>query len=99
MEKYRTEWEQKLHESKTSTQVFLNDKVFAYPASSIDKVIGKAMLEDASLLKKVRLASIFSNNLSSDIAYLGRLLKDTIELRSYPEATRVHLNAISDEIK
>jgi len=66
----------------------------------IDKVIDEAMKEEeASLRKKVRHASIFSNNLSSDIAKLDCLLKDTIELRSYPEATRLHLNSISDEMK
>jgi hypothetical protein len=99
VEKYRTEWEQKLHESKTSIQGFSNDQFFSYPDSSIDKVIDVAMLDVSALQKKIRLSSICSNTLSKDVAELDCLIIDIIELRSYLEASRVHLNAISDEIK
>ena len=96
----RTEWGKKLHATKTTIQNFSNDKFFTYPDSLIDKVIDEAMLEDASALqKKVWLASMCFNTLSKDAADPDCLFKDTIELRSYPEDTRVHFNAISDEIE
>ena len=88
-EKDVTIWEKILHETNSYIQDFSNTIFSPYPDSSIDNDIGEAMLEDSSLRKKVRLASIFSNNLSSDIANLNGLLNDTIELRSYPEAARV----------
>ena len=58
------------------------------------------MKEDkAPLQKKVQQASNFSNDLSKNIDELDCLLKDTIELRNYPEDTRLRLNEISNEIK
>jgi hypothetical protein len=79
---------------------FSNDKFSGYPDSSIDEVIDEAMKEDAaSLRKKVQKASIACNTFSDDIAELDCLLKETIELRNYPEDTRLHLNEISNEIK
>jgi len=100
IEEDETEWNQKLHEARICIQDFSKDKFFCNSDSLIDKVIDGAMKEDeAPLQKKVRQASIFSNNLSSNIDKLDCLLKATIKLRSYPEATRLRLNAISDEIK
>ena len=93
-------WDQKLLEARLSMKEFSNDNFFGYSDSSIDEVIDGAMKEDeASLQKKVQQASIFSNTLSSNIAELDGLLEATFELRSYPKATRLRLNEISNEIK
>ena len=79
---------------------FSNYKFFGYSDSLIEKVIDGAMKKDeASLRKKVRQASTVSNTLSSNIAELDGLLEATFELRSYPKATRLRLNKISNEIK
>jgi hypothetical protein len=94
------EWKKKFIEAKLSMEVFSNDKFFGYSDSEIQKVIDGAMKEDkAPLQKKVQQASNFSNDLSKNIDEIDCLLKDTINLRGYPEATRLSLNAISDEIK
>ena len=93
-------WKQKLLEARLSMKEFSNDKFFGYSDSLIEKVIDGAMKEDkAPLQKKVQQASNFSNDLSKNIDEIDCLLKDTINLRGYPEATRLSLNAISDEIK
>jgi hypothetical protein len=99
-EKDKDLWDKKLIGARLSMTEFSNDKFFGYSDSSIEKVIDGAMKEDeAPLRKKVRQASIFSNDLSSNIDELDCLLKATINLRSYSEATRLRLNEISEEIK
>jgi hypothetical protein len=93
-------WNQKLLKARLSMKEFSNYKFFGYSDSLIEKVIDGAMKKDeASLRKKVRQASTVSNTLSSNIAELDGLLEATFELRSYPKATRLRLNKISNEIK
>jgi hypothetical protein len=93
-------WTQKLIEARLTMTQFSDDKFFGYPDSEIQTVIDEAMKEDAaSLRKKVQKASIACKTFSNDIDELDCLLKDTIELRNYPEDTRLDLNAIYNEIK
>jgi hypothetical protein len=85
-------WTQKLIEARLTMTQFSD--------SEIQKVIDEAMKEDAaSLRKKVQKASIACKTFSNDIDELDCLLKETIELRNYPEDTRLDLNAIYNEIK